>query len=237
MKRLNDDKEGEELQDILLIKDSDKAINTGIINKQNDKISLLETHIKSNYKKQFRKRCIILVLFIIFIIILVIVVIFVIFQIIKYLYKKPPKVEKYNECKWFIDGKSYFEDLYQKLMEANNTIYISDWWLSPEVFLLRPVDVNPYLEMVKNKKIINNEIENMTRLMDILNYKANQGVQIYILIYNEFSVALSLNSAHTEEILTKLNKNIKVTNYPFITQNFMLVFSDYDHFLWSDHEN
>ena len=36
MKRLNDDKEGEELQDILLIKDSDKAINTGIINKQNN---------------------------------------------------------------------------------------------------------------------------------------------------------------------------------------------------------
>ena len=35
-------------------------------------------------------------------------------------------------------------------MEANDTIYISDWWLSPELFLRRPVDVKPYLEMVEN---------------------------------------------------------------------------------------
>ena len=113
-------------------------------------------------------------------------------------------------------------------MEANDTIYISDWWLSPELFLRRPVDVKPYLEMVENKKLINDQIENMTRLMDVLNYKAEQGVQIYILIYKEFSLALSLNSAHTEEVLTKLNKNIKVTRYPSLTQTFT--------FLWSDHE-
>ena len=34
MKRLNDDNEGEELQDILLIKDLDGEKNTGIINER-----------------------------------------------------------------------------------------------------------------------------------------------------------------------------------------------------------
>ena len=222
IEKLNDNKEGEELKDIFPDNDLDKEINTGIINTQYYKIESgknLEDTVK---KKGFLKKCIIIVLLIILIIILGI------FLLFKYLYKIPPKVEKYNECQWFIDGKSYFEDLFQKLMEANDTIYISDWWLSPELFLRRPVDVKPYLEMVENKKIINDQIENMTRLMDVLNYKAEQGVQIYILIYKEFSLALSLNSAHTEEVLTKLNKNIKVTRYPSLTQTFT--------FLWSDHE-
>ena len=222
IEKLNDNKEGEELKDIFPDNDLDKEINTGIINTQYYKIESgknLEDTVK---KKGFLKKCIIIVLLIILIIILGI------FLLFKYLYKIPPKVEKYNECQWFIDGKSYFEDLFQKLMEANDTIYISDWWLSPELFLRRPVDVKPYLEMVENKKLINDQIENMTRLMDVLNYKAEQGVQIYILIYKEFSLALSLNSAHTEEVLTKLNKNIKVTRYPSLTQTFT--------FLWSDHE-
>ncbi len=72
--------------------------------------------------------------------------------------------------------------------------------MSPEVFLLRPVDVSPYLKMVKNKLITDNQIKNMTRLIDILNYKSKQGVQIYILVYKEFSFSLNINSAHTENI-------------------------------------
>ena len=150
----------------------------------------------------------------------------IVLAVLKYLSKIPPKVEKYNECQWFIDGKSYFEDLFQKLMEANNSIYITDWWMSPEVFLRRPVDVTPYLKMAENGIITNDEIKNMTRLMDILNYKAKQGVQIYILVYKEFSFTLSINSAHTEEIFNNLNKNIKVSRYPSFTQSLW----------WSNHE-
>ena len=110
-------------------------------------------------------------------------------------------------------------------MQANNTIYISDWWLSPEVFLRRPVNVTTYYDMVKKDIITYDNIENMTRLMDVLNYKAKQGVKIYILIYNEFSIALSINSAHTENIFNKLNENIKITRYPSL-----------ETILWSDHE-
>ena len=99
-------------------------------------------------------------------------------------------------------------------MEANNSIYITDWCMSPEVFLVRPVDVSPYLKMAENKLIIDNQVKNMTRLIDVLNYKAKQGVQIYILVYKEFSFSSNINSAHTENIFNKLNKNIKVSRYP-----------------------
>ena len=65
----------------------------------------------------------------------------------------------------------------------------------------------------------------MTRLIDVLNYKAKQGVQIYILVYKEFSFSSSINSAHTENIFNKLNENIKITRYPSL-----------ETILWSDHE-
>ena len=205
------EEEGEELEDIILENDSMKE---PILEKDDTKYRQL--------KKRSSKKCTTILVCIIIIIVAGLALV----SLLKYFLKIPPIVEKYNECKWFVDGKSYFEDLFDKLMEANNSIYISDWWLSPEVFLRRPVNVKPYLEMVNNKIITYDRVENMTRLMDVLNYKAKQGVKIYILIYKEFSVALSINSAHTEKLFTKLNENIKVTTYPPFTQAL----------LWSDHE-
>ena len=207
------EEEGEELKDIILENDSMKE---SILEKDDTKYPQL--------KKRSSKKCTTILVCIIIIILAGLALV----SLLKYFLKIPPIVEKYNECKWFVDGKSYFEDLFDKLMEANNSIYISDWWLSPEVFLRRPVNVKPYLEMVNNKIITYDRVENMTRLMDVLNYKAKQGVKIYILIYKEFSVALSINSAHTENIFTKLNENIKVTRYPSFTETLTL--------LWSDHE-
>ena len=43
--------------------------------------------------------------------------------------------------------------------------------------------------MAKNKVISRDLGKNMTRLIDILDYKARQGVKIYILIYYEVSLA------------------------------------------------
>ena len=207
------EEEGEELKKIILENDSMKE---SILEKDDTNYPQLKKRCSKNCKR-------VLVCIIIFFVASLALV-----ALLKYFLKIPPIVEKYNECQWFVDGKSYFEDLFDKLMKANNSIYISDWWLSPEVFLRRPVNVKPYLEMVNNKIITYDQIENMTRLMDVLNYKAKQGVKIYILIYKEFSVALSINSAHTENIFTKLNENIKVTRYPSFTETLTL--------LWSDHE-
>ena len=122
--------------------------------------------------------------------------------------------KNFNICKYFCDGASYFEDLFYHLMDAKNSIYITDWWMSPELFLLRPVDEKIYLNMKEQGLITTNLGNKISRLMDILNLKAKQGVKIYILIYYEVGVALTLNSKHTKTILTGLNNNIKVTRHP-----------------------
>ena len=213
MEKLKDNEEGEELRDLSPEKYSDEESNSKINNinylKMQHKLKSYNKHRKYRRWKRSSKKYIKIILCTI----IAILTISVLVALLKYLSKKP-QVEKYNECQWFIDGKSYFEDLLQKLMEANNSIYIADWWLSPEVFLRRPVNVTQYLEMVKNKIINNDQEQNITRLMDVLNYKAKQGVKIYILIYKESSFFLNINSAHTEDIFNKLNKNIIVTRYP-----------------------
>ena len=125
-----------------------------------------------------------------------------------------------NYAHWFVDGKDYFEDLYEKLMDAKRTIFITDWWLSPEVWLKRPILEADYIKPSKKKK------DNLSRLMDILYFKANEGIKIYILIYYECSLALTLNSKYTQDTLEKLHKNIKVTRHP----------KDKFDLLWSHHE-
>ena len=240
----NNEEEGEELQDIFPENAENESnekssMNTGINNKLNYyKMQNFENKIESlnapcpsaaglsTSKKKSGKTY--LKIFIIFIIIILAGIALILF--LKYFYKKPSVyIPKYNESYWFIDGKNYFEDLFYKLMEANNSIYITDWWLSPEVFLRRPVNITPYLDMIQNDILINNNqpINNMTRLIDVLNYKANQGVKIYILIYKEFSIAMSINSEYTENAFNALNnKNIKITRFPSFT----------DTILWSNHE-
>ena len=231
--KFNDNEEGQELQEIFLVNDSNEE--KAITDTNNQKIKILNPRLESiNNNKKFisgkrSSRCSIKKILCIIISFLVILAITMIYIYLKYFSKKPTKpkiiIEKYNECQWFVDGKNYFGDLFKKLMEANNTIYIADWWLSPEVFLRRPVNVTPYLDMIKNNIITNDKIENMTRLMDILNYKAKQGVQIYILVYKEFKITLNLDSAHTENIFKQLDKNIKITRYP-----------SFEAILWSNHE-
>ena len=135
-------------------------------------------------------------------------------------YKAYTNEKKDNYAHWFIDGKDYFEDLCEKLMAAHKTIFITDWWLSPEVWLKRPIFESDYINSNKIKE------DKLSRLMDILKFKAKKGVKIYILIYYECSLALTLNSKFTQDTLEKLHKNIKVTRHP----------ADKFDLLWSHHE-
>jgi len=141
-------------------------------------------------------------------------------------YTSYTNMKRYNLCQWFTDGKDYFEDLYHKLMGARYSIYITDWWMSPEVFLRRPVNEKPYIQMAENNLVSRGTSHNMTRLMDILDYKAKEGVKVYILVYYECSLALTLNSKHTEEVFKKINPKIQVTRHP----------SNASTLLWSHHE-
>ena len=119
----------------------------------------------------------------------------------------------------------YFKDLSEKLMQAKETIFITDWWLSPEVWLVRPVPTTTYMALAyqnKNKK----ETGPYSRLMDILYQCANRGVKVYVLVYAECSLALTLNSAHSQHALEALHPNIQVERHP----------QNCTDLLWSHHE-
>jgi len=92
-----------------------------------------------------------------------------------------------NKIKWYIDGRDYFHAVSVALERAKETIYIEDWWLSPELFLRRP----PFTSQD-------------WRLDHILKRAAERGVQIYIIVYKEVSQALTCNSAHTKRALRAL---------------------------------
>ena len=140
-------------------------------------------------------------------------------NVVKFNQYKAYTNEKINNfAHWFIDGKDYFNDLYEKLMDAKESIFITDWWMSPEVWLKRPVIETDHTSLFKKN--------NMSRLMDVLEHKAKEGVKIYILLYYECSIAINLNSKHTMDTLEKLHKNIVVTRHP--TNKLDL--------LWSHHE-
>ncbi|KAA8910585.1 hypothetical protein FN846DRAFT_524598 [Sphaerosporella brunnea] len=128
-----------------------------------------------------------------------------------------------NEVKWYVDGLNYFWAVSEALENAEEVIYIEDWWLSPEVFMRRPP--------AENKD---------WRLDRILKRKAEQGVKIYVSVYKEVSYSLTCNSAHTKEALENLcprgragHGNIAVVRHP-----------DHDPFLhgadptlfWAHHE-
>ncbi|KAI9756547.1 MAG: Bifunctional dehydrogenase and ferrochelatase [Chaenotheca gracillima] len=109
-----------------------------------------------------------------------------------------------NKVKWYVDGRDYFWAVSIALERAKETIYIEDWWLSPELFLRRP----PYF---------NQE----WRLDQILKRRAEAGVKIYIIVYKEVNQALTCNSAHTKNALRDLcppgtpgHGNIVVMRHP-----------------------
>ncbi|KAM0506840.1 hypothetical protein ACHAPB_002907 [Verticillium nonalfalfae] len=109
-----------------------------------------------------------------------------------------------NIIKWYVDGRDYFWAVSEALEAAQETIYICDWWLSPELFLRRPPHDNQ-----------------QWRLDQVLKRRAEAGVKIYVTVYREVEAALTCNSAHTKHALHGLCPegspgygNIKVMRHP-----------------------
>ncbi|KAK5112389.1 hypothetical protein LTR62_004352 [Meristemomyces frigidus] len=128
-----------------------------------------------------------------------------------------------NRIKWYIDGRDYFHAVSVALERAKETIYIEDWWLSPELFLRRP----PHLEQ-------------KWRLDTTLKRAAERGVKIYVVVYKEVEAAVSCNSRHTKHALEALcpegtpgHKNIVVMRHP--DHNVLENASDMT-FYWAHHE-
>lgn len=128
-----------------------------------------------------------------------------------------------NCVKWYVDGRDYFHAVSVALERAKETIYIEDWWLSPELFLRRP----PHYQQ-------------KWRLDRVLKRAAERGVKIYVVVYKEVKQALTCNSLHTKHVLEALCPkgspgygNIAVMRHP--DHNFFENASDMT-FYWAHHE-
>lgn len=113
-------------------------------------------------------------------------------------------IQEGNRVKWYVDGLDYLWAVSEALVKATETIYIADWWLSPELFLRRPPA--KYQDW---------------RLDQVLKRRAEAGVKIYIIVYKEVNQALTCNSAHTKHALQSLcpegtpgHGNIRVLRHP-----------------------
>ncbi|KAL7126517.1 hypothetical protein ABFS83_14G193200 [Erythranthe nasuta] len=116
-----------------------------------------------------------------------------------------------SQAQWFIDGDAAFEAIASSIENAKSEIYMTGWWLCPELYLRRP-----FQDHISS------------RLDFLLEAKAKEGVQIYILLYKEVSLALKINSLYSKKKLVNIHENVKVLRYP-------------DHlssgiYLWSHHE-
>ncbi|KAK3036777.1 hypothetical protein RJ639_029742 [Escallonia herrerae] len=116
-----------------------------------------------------------------------------------------------SHAQWFIDGNAAFEAIASSIENAKSEIYITGWWLCPELYLRRPFHSH-----------------GSSRLDALFEAKAKQGVQIYILLYKEVSLALKINSMYSKKKLLNIHENVRVLRYP-------------DHlstgvYLWSHHE-
>lgn len=94
-----------------------------------------------------------------------------------------------------VDGSAYLSAVADAMELAKEEIFIADWWLSPEIYMKRPV--------------LNG---NYWRLDIILKRKAAQGVKIFIMLYKEVAMALGINSFYSKSKLT--SENIKVFRHP-----------------------
>jgi phospholipase D1/2 len=117
-------------------------------------------------------------------------------------------------CKWYVNAAQYMEHVMNALNSAREEIYITDWWMCPELYLRRPTNDLQY------------------RLDKILIKKANEGVKIYILLFKEVTLAIDLLSARTKRLLTQCcgTSNIHVIRH---SRNSSAL---HEALFWSHHE-
>nr|XP_055223196.1 phospholipase D2 isoform X4 [Gorilla gorilla gorilla] len=96
----------------------------------------------------------------------------------------------------FVNGAGYFAAVADAILRAQEEIFITDWWLSPEVYLKRPAHSDDW------------------RLDIMLKRKAEEGVRVSILLFKEVELALGINSGYSKRALMLLHPNIKVMRHP-----------------------
>ncbi|KAF2867628.1 hypothetical protein BDV95DRAFT_610540 [Massariosphaeria phaeospora] len=79
-----------------------------------------------------------------------------------------------NNIKWYVDGCGYMWAVSTALERARESIWILDWWLSPELYLRRPP--------AKHQQY---------RIDRMLEAAAQRGVKVNIIVYKEVTQALT----------------------------------------------
>jgi phospholipase D1/2 len=100
-------------------------------------------------------------------------------------------------AQWFVDGAQYMAAVADVIETAQEEIFITDWWLSPEVYLKRPIVEG-----------------HQWRLDFLLKKKAEQGVNIYILLYKDVKHSININSYYSKQTLVRCHPNIKILRHP-----------------------
>ncbi|KAL0367774.1 UNVERIFIED_CONTAM: Phospholipase D zeta 1 [Sesamum radiatum] len=111
----------------------------------------------------------------------------------------PPRglTEDGSQAQWFVDGRAAFEAIALAIEQAKSEIFICGWWVCPELYLRRPFHAHA-----------------SSRLDYLLESKAKEGVQVYILLYKEVALALKINSVYSKRKLLGIHENIRVLRYP-----------------------
>ncbi|CAF1532412.1 unnamed protein product, partial [Adineta ricciae] len=102
-------------------------------------------------------------------------------------------------AQWFINGQSYMEAVAKGILAAKEEIFITDWWLSPEIMLIRPYG------------------DDSMRLDNLLGKRAEEGIRVYVMVFKDIVQVVGLNSLHTKAKLISKSpnkKNIKVIRHP-----------------------
>lgn len=101
-------------------------------------------------------------------------------------------------AKWYANAAEYFWDVADAIKIAEKEIFITNWWLVPKLYLKR--EVYP--------------LDKRFRLDQILLERAQAGVKVCVLIWDESNLGVNLGSRYAKITLEKLHKNIRVIRHP-----------------------
>lgn len=108
-----------------------------------------------------------------------------------------------NACKAYTSAENYFRDVCEALEGARKSIFITDWWLSPEVHLIRPVP-----------RFADGSFDVTWRLDTVLLRAAQRGCRVCILLFKEVQRFMTNSSLHAQTTLNDLHPNIEVLRHP-----------------------
>ena len=112
-------------------------------------------------------------------------------------YQSSFPVRKDCLVQFYVDGENYFRSLYECLIHAQREVFVADFWLSPEMYLLRPPEQHPESQIV-----------------EVLGRLADQGIRVRVSLYKEVKFTLDLNSLHTKRTLKQRSPRIRVLRHP-----------------------